>query len=165
MVRKTTGVLMGIFAVAALLLVPGAARAEVDFGIRGGIYNDADAGFLGAELLTDFFVRGWYFNPNVEYVFVDNGDLWTLNLDAHYDLRTGAPFNFWLGGGPALIFRSTEEVCRRGNCEDEDETDIGLNLLAGLGFMPRAAIRPYIQGKVILTDETEAVLAFGLRFH
>ena len=161
MVRKTTGVLMGIFAVAALLLVPGTARAEVDFGIRGGIYNDADAGFLGAELLTDFLGRGWFFNPNVEYVFVDDGSLWTLNLDAHYDLKTGAPFDFWLGGGLAGIFRSLDD--RR--FDDDEETDIGLNLLAGLGFARRQAIRPYVQGKVILSDETEAVLAVGLRFY
>ena len=161
MFRKLTGVLAGSLAIAALFLMAGPAQAEVDFGIRGGIYNDADAGFLGAELLTDFFARGWYFNPNVEYVFVDDGDLWTLNLDAHYDLRTGKPFNFWLGGGPALIFRSSD--CER--CDNNDDTSVGLNLLAGMGFMPRAPIRPYIQGKLILSDETEAVLAFGVRFH
>jgi hypothetical protein len=160
MLRKMTGVLVGTFAVAALFLIPGAAQAEIDFGVRGGVYNDADAAFLGAELLTPFFARGWYFNPNVEYVFVDDGNLWTLNLDAHYDLRTGAPFNFWLGGGPAIIFQSSD--CRR--CENNDDTNVGLNLLAGLGFMPRAAIRPYVQGKFTLSDETEASIAFGLRF-
>jgi hypothetical protein len=164
MFRKTTGAIVGALAV-ALFLIPGPAHAELDFGVRGGLYSDAEAGFIGAELLTDFIGRGWFFNPNVEYVFVDDGSLATVNLDAHYDLRTGAPFDFWLGGGLAAIFSSVDppRFCR--NCEEEDETDIGLNLLAGLGFARRQAIRPYVQGKVIFSDNTEAAIAVGLRFH
>jgi hypothetical protein len=40
----------------------------------------------------------------------------------------------------------------------------GLNLLAGVGFWPRQTVRPYVQGKVILSNNTEAVLGFGVRF-
>jgi hypothetical protein len=29
---------------------------------------------------------------------VDDGDLYTLNLDAHYDLQTTRSYSFWLGG-------------------------------------------------------------------
>jgi hypothetical protein len=45
----------------------------------------------------------------------------------------------------------------------ERETDIGLNVLAGLGWKG-ASVVPYVQGKVVLADDTEAVLAFGVRF-
>ncbi|HKI00938.1 MAG TPA: hypothetical protein VKK31_03060 [Thermoanaerobaculia bacterium] len=149
------------------LLIPALAHAEIDFGVRGGLYSDADAAFLGAELLTPlrFLGRGWFFNPNFEYVFVDDGDLYTLNLDAHYDLQTTRSYSFWLGGGPAVIFSQIDPPfgCRR--CDSEDETNLGLNLLAGLGFWPRQAVRPYVQGKVTLSENTEASLAFGLRFH
>lgn len=164
MFGKTTGRVVWVLAVAGLFLIPGVSRAEIDFGVRGGFYSDADAGFLGAELLMDV-TRQWFFNPNVEYVFVDDGDLWTLNLDAHYDLRTNAPYYIWAGGGPAVIFSSFDPPrgCRR--CESDDETDLGLNLLAGLGFGRGQAIRPYVQGKVTLSDNTEASIAFGLRFH
>lgn len=147
-------------AVACLFLVPAGARAEVDFGIRGGLYSDAEAGFLGGELLWGV-TRQWYFNPNLEYVFVDRGDLYTANLDFHYDFNTGNPFYVWAGGGPAFIVRGADDDCRR--CEDE--TDVGLNLLGGVGFGRGQALRPYIQGKVILSDETEAAIAVGIRFH
>jgi hypothetical protein len=163
---KTTGRAVWLLTVASLFLIPATARAQIDFGVRGGFYSDADAGFLGAELLMPLPIsRGWFFNPNFEYVFVDDGHLYTLNLDAHYDLRTGAPYNVWLGGGPAVIFSGFDAPrgCRR--CESDDETDLGLNLLAGIGIWPRNPIRPYVQGKVTLSDNTEAAIAFGLRFH
>ena len=164
MIGKTTGRVVWMLAVAGLFLIPGTARAEIDFGVRGGFYSDADAAFLGAELLMDV-TRQWYFNPNVEFVFVDDGDLTTLNLDAHYDLRTSGPYYLWAGGGPAVIFSSFDPPpnCRR--CDDDSETDLGLNLLAGAGFGKGQAIRPYLQGKVTLSDNTEASIAFGIRFY
>lgn len=147
------------------LLLAGPARAETDFGIRGGLYSDAESGFLGIELLTDFTGQ-WFLNPNLEYVFVDEGTLATLNLDAHYDFRTNAPYYLWLGGGLAVIYEEVDLPPRlRRQGVDDSETDIGANLLAGIGFGKGQAIRPYLQGKVILSDETEAVLAVGLRFH
>ena len=71
---------------------------------------------------------------------------------------------FWAGAGPAIIFRDFDDEGRRGRRDDDDgETDFGANLLAGVG-MVRGPVRPYGQVKVILSDETEAVLAFGVRF-
>lgn len=154
MARKTTGVAVLLLALCGLLAFPETSRA-VDFGVRGGFYSDAESGFLGAELLTGL-TRSWYLNPNFEYVFVDDGDLYTLNLDAHYDFPTRSPFYLWAGGGPAVIFSDNGF---------EDETDIGLNLLAGVGFGKGQALRPYVQGKVVISDDTEAVLGVGIRFH
>jgi hypothetical protein len=157
MFGKTTTCVARALAIAGFLLVPGLAYAQVDFGVRGGFYSDADAGFIGGEILTGSgFNRQIFFNPNVEYVFVDDGSLTTVNLDAHYDLHTrSAPYSFWLGGGAALLFN---------DFGGENDTDFGLNLLAGVGFWPRQTIRPYVQGKVILSNNTEAVLGFGVRF-
>ena len=148
-------------------LAPAIAQAQIDFGVRGGFYSDAEAGFLGAEILTPLriFGRGWFLNPNLEYVFVDDGNLYTINLDAHYDLRTNASYSVWLGGGAALIFSEFDAPRGCRFCESEDETDVGLNLLAGIGIWPRNAVRPYVQGKFTLSDNTEASIAVGLRFH
>jgi len=63
----------------------------------------------------------------------------------------------WLGGGPALIFHEPDNPRRDSN------TDVGANLFAGIG-LKRSGVRPYVQGKVIFSDDTEAVLAVGLRF-
>lgn len=143
----------------AAFSAPAPAAAQVDFGVRGGVYTDIEEGFLGVELLMP--VTGqWFFNPNIEYVFVDPGSLWTLNGDFHYDFAQSGNLTFWAGGGLAVLFRDFDD--RRGR-RDDSETDVGANLLAGLGAV-RGTIRPYGQVKVILSDDTEAVLAVGVRF-
>lgn len=42
-------------------------------------------------------------------------------------------------------------------------SDLAANLLAGVGFKA-ASVLPYFQGKFILKDGSEFVLAFGVRF-
>lgn len=143
-----------VFAVAALL--PARAQAQTDFGVRAGVYTDESDAFLGLELLSRMYGSQWFFNPNVESVFVENGNLFTINADFHYDFPTSGQFNVWLGGGPALVLRDPD----RG----DNSTDAAVNLLAGFGFSPHSAVRPYIQGKVILSNNSEAVFAVGLRF-
>lgn len=142
----------------AVLAVPSPAAAQIDLDLRAGLYTDVEEAFIGAGILTPV-TGNWFFNPNVEYVFVDPGSLWTLNGDFHYDFVQRGNWSFWAGGGPAVIFRDFDDRRRR----DDSETDFGANLLAGFG-MVRGAVRPYGQFKVILSDDTEAVVALGLRF-
>lgn len=146
---------------AALLAWPTDARAQWDFGVRGGVYTDAEAGFIGFEGLTQIGRSAWFFNPNVEVAFPDEGDLVTLNGDFHYDFDTTGNVAVWAGGGPAVLLIDDDRGRRRD--DDDGDTDFGANLLAGVG-MKSGAVRPYLQGKVILADETEAVLAVGIRF-
>jgi hypothetical protein len=42
------------------------------------------------------------------------------------------------------------------------DTDLGLNLLFGLGL--KGNVVPYVQGKVIVSDDTEFVIGIGVRF-
>jgi len=134
------------------------AVADVDVGVRGGYYTDAEDGFLGADLLMQISDTRWFFNPNIEYVFVDPGDLATLNLDVHYDLDTdNDDVYIWLGGGPAIIFRDDDRP------NGDDETDLGLNLLGGIGWQFESFV-PYVQAKAIIADDNEVVLAVGVRF-
>jgi len=93
----------------------------------------------------------------VEAAFVDEGHLVTLNADLHYDLLINQPTYVWLGAGPALIL--SEPPGR----DDDDETDVGVNLFAGVGW-DVGEFLPYVQGKVIVSDDTEFVAAFGIRF-
>ena len=89
------------------------ARADgFDVGVRGGYYSDAEASFAGVDLLTPI-ARSWYFNPNFEYAFVDNGSAYTLNGDVHYDLPVSGAHYVWLGGGPALIVPRLRPRLRR----------------------------------------------------
>jgi hypothetical protein len=146
-------------AFAALLPLAATSAQAADFGIRGGVYAFKDAPdkpFVGAELL---FHAGdsIYFNPNVEYVFVDNGRYWTFNADAHWDLPThGTPY-IWLGGGLAIVLADPEGPA-------ESDTSAHANLLAGIGFRTEGRVVPYIQVKLITGDPNTFVAAAGIRF-
>lgn len=132
--------------------------ARPDFGVRGGAYTEAEEPFLGAEAL--FNVGGsqhWFGNPNVEHAFIEGGDLTTLSFDLHYDFPSGQPYTIWAGAGPTVILRD------RDTGGDDDDTDPGMNLVFGLGAT-RGEVRPYGQVKVIVADDSQAVLGAGIRF-
>jgi hypothetical protein len=142
-------------AAAILLAAPAAAQADPRFGVRFGYYTEAEAPFLGAEMLFRV-VPEIYFNPNVEAVFVDNGHSFTINGDFHYDFLAGRRTFAWLGAGLAVLNTNPEGPA-------EGDTDVGLNLLAGIGAR-RGRVIPYAQAKVILKSETEFAIGVGLRF-
>ncbi len=139
--------------VLAALSVGSAEAAGLD--LRGGVYTDLSKPFLGAGLLSNVG-PSLYFNPNVEYVFVDNGTFGSLNFDVHYDLPTGrrAPY-VWLGGGLAIVYSNPDGP-------DNTSTDARLNLIGGIGLRGHGYV-PYAQAKYI-TGQKEWVLAVGIRF-
>jgi len=142
-------------ALVLIVLNAPASAGDIKVGIRGGYYTDIGEPFLGAELLMPVAHR-IYFNPNFEYVFVDNLKYWTLNGDFHYDFPTHRPYYVWAGAGLALIRVDPEGPA-------EGDTDVGANLLAGVGFKA-GSVLPYFQAKVILKNGSEFALAFGIRF-
>jgi hypothetical protein len=145
------------FAVALVLLaLPAPASAgDTKFGVRGGYYTDIGEPFLGAEVLVPV-ARRIYFNPNFEYVFVEDLNYWTLNGDFHYDFPTHRPYYVWAGAGVGLLRVDPPGA-------DNSDTDVGLNLLAGVGFKTGSVV-PYFQAKVILKNGSEFALGFGVRF-
>lgn len=153
--RNLTVGSLAVLTLAAMGTSP--ALAQVDFGVRGGVYTDIEEPFVGVELLTRVGDSSWFFNPNVEFVLVDDGDLVTANFDFHYDLPVQAPIYVWLGGGPAVVFK--DPPGRR----SDSETDAGFNFLGGVGWNVEPLIL-YVQGKILVSDDSEAVAAFGVRF-
>jgi len=125
-------------------------------GIRAGRYMDTEEFFLGGELLSRI-AGDLFFNPNVEYVFLDNVTYMTFNLDFHYDFYTNSPLFFWLGSGLGVLYVNPEGPV-------ESDTDIGVNLLFGIGIDTVSTLTPYFQVKYILADNDEIVLGVGLRF-
>lgn len=138
------------------LLIATQADADIKPGVRGGVYFDASKAFLGGDVLVPID-RNWFLNPNLEYVFVDRGTFFTINFDAHYDLPTRGSYYLWVGGGLAILHFNPEGRA-------ESNTDPGLNLFMGIGFDTNSRLVPYIQPKVIISDNSEFSLAFGLRF-
>lgn len=129
------------------------ANAQTHFGVRGGVYLDQDDPYVGAHF-TSKMQRNLMFNPNFEYVLVDQGSLFTINADFHYDLPSRSNTIFWLGGGLGIS---------RFSFQDFSNTDTGLNLLMGVSFSRRPVI-PFIQVKVMVMDDTQLVLGGGLTF-
>lgn len=132
--------------------------ARPDFGVRGGAYTDAEEPFLGAEALFGLgSTKHWFGNPNIEHAFIENGDLTAFSLDFHYDFPTGRPYTIWAGAGPTVIFND------RNVPGNDDQTDAGMNVLFGVGST-KGDVRPYGQMKVVVADDTQAVLGAGIRF-
>ena len=148
---KRRALWVGLFA--ALCALP--IGAGVDGDLRGGAYTDAEAAMVGGGALVNLEPSNrWYFNPNLELAFPERGDLMTVNGDFHYDFPSGG-LAYWVGAGPALRFVDPEI--------GDNDTDLGANVLAGLGAR-QGDVRPFGQLKVMVADDSEAVLMFGIRF-
>lgn len=144
-------------AVASGLTMAPLASADVDGDLRAALYTDADAVGVGAGILAGVAdTRHWFFNPNIEAAFGDDADMVSLNGDVHYDFAETKDVTFWMGGGPALVMTHPDG-------DADSDTDAGLNLLTGLGDKG-GMIRPYAQLRGLISDESEIVLAGGIRF-
>jgi hypothetical protein len=132
------------------------ASSDTTFGVRTGVYTEQSAGFLGGEVVTSI-APSWYFNPNLEVALVaTDNNIVTVNGDFHYDFFHDRPYWVWAGGGPAVIHRELPAT--------SDDTDFGVNFLGGIAWKTASKVNPYLQAKVTVSNEDEAVLAFGLRF-
>lgn len=152
---KTT-VLILLLAASGLCAACLPAEADIQPGIRLGAYSSPGSGAVGGELLMGIN-RQWFFNPNVEYVFQPNAGMVAVSLDVHYDLQTSAPVYLWLGAGPTILHRSPDGPGR-------STTDMGVNLLFGVGFNKGRGVIPYVQSKIVVSDDSQFALAFGVRF-
>ena len=142
---------------AAVALTTRTAQAQTLVGGRLGVYTDAEDLFLGAEVLTPVAER-LYLNPNVEYVFVDPGTFATFNFDLHYDFPLeGSSAFLWAGGGLGILYFNPEGP-------GGSDTDLGANILFGVGFLRDRPVIPYVQAKVIAADNSDFVVGFGVRF-
>ena len=140
--------------VLALLLASAAPAGARDmFGVRTGFYTDVDEPFIGIEGLFGLG-NHVYLNPNFEYVFTDDPHYMTFNADFHYDFPTRSRAYVWAGAGLGVLYTNPEV--------GDSNTDVGLNLLFGVGL--KGHVVPYVQGKVIVSEDTAFVLGIGLRF-
>jgi hypothetical protein len=138
----------------ALLLASAAPAAARDmFGVRTGFYTDVDEPFIGIEGLFGLG-NHVYLNPNFEYVFTEDPHYMTFNADFHYDFPTRSRAYVWAGAGLGVLYTNPEV--------GDSNTDVGLNLLFGVGL--KGHVVPYVQAKVIVSEDTAFVLGVGLRF-
>lgn len=157
MEKKGRSSVVGGVLVAGLLagLLPACATALpfVGFNLRGGHYTDTDEFFLGGGVDVNALLLTA--SPNFEWVFVDGGTLYTLNLDASYKMPL-AMAQMWAGAGYALRYFEPDG--------GDGKSRGGLNLFVGggLGLVP---LRPFVQFKYLyVSGADEFVWMLGARF-
>lgn len=124
------------------------------FKLNTGVYVDEGDPILGLayEIPVDTNVA---IVPGIEYIFVDNGDLTTFNVDSRFDLDTDSRNPIWAGIGMSAIRRDF------GNFDD---TDFGVNLLWGMDFDRNQNWMPYVNAKAVVSDDSYLSFGFGIRF-
>lgn len=150
-----------VVAALALLALAGAASpadAQARVGVRAGAWLDDGDLTVGVDVLIPLEKR-WWLDPSLEAVDGDRADILLLNGDVLFDLDLETRATVWVGAGLAILHRDLD--LPRGR--DENETDLGLNLLAGVGRETSSGLQPYVQGKVVLSDDSSAALVLGLR--
>jgi hypothetical protein len=148
------GWIPGVVMVALAAITP--ARSDTTFGVRTGVYTEENAAFMGGEVVTTI-ASNWYFNPNLEVAMSADRDVVTVNGDFHYDFFQDRPYWVWAGGGPAVIHREDDP-------SSSSDTAFGVNVLGGIAWKTSSKVSPYLQAKVTVSNDDEAVLAFGVRF-
>jgi hypothetical protein len=132
-----------------------APAAAIDKDVRAAAYLDSDAFGFGAGLLSPIGSEGrWFFNPNLELALGD-ADRFAVNGDFHYDFGYDSGLSMWLGGGPAILVTDPDV--------GDSRTDLGLNLLTGIGGT-RGSVRPFGQVRGVISEDSEVVLQGGIRF-
>lgn len=148
-----------LFLTLLLLLLPlhkANAQYKVHPGIRTGVYSGAGDIFIGGDILAPLG-HSWDIDPNIEYIFARGMTYATFNIDFAYMIPSELRgVDFWAGAGPAFVYTNV-------NGPPPGNTRLGVNLLGGIGFHTGSVI-PYIQPKIIIKNNSEFVLGFGVRF-
>jgi hypothetical protein len=142
---------------AALLLTAAPARAgmgPLGFTAFGGWYTHPHDNLVGAGVRAG--LGPITITPNAEYVFVDGGKHYTLNLDATWTLFPVGVASAWIGGG----------LARHVTDPDSGPTDrrSGFDMIGGAG-LNAVPLKPFIQFKVVVMDgDDPKAVTIGARF-
>lgn len=144
---------------AALVVMLGIATAPASAGpiewqATGGWYTDNGDFFLGAGARLG--AGPITVIPNAEYVFVNSGTLFTLNVDGTLNVLPLGVANGYVGAGMGMVMENPDV--------GSNNTDSAFNLIAGAG-LNAIKFKPFGQFKLIMkSGDDPLVLAFGIRF-
>lgn len=147
---------LAIAAVAAgalCLAAPGQADAQVHLGPQVSI-GDADVGIGGRVLVNLSDLEGW--EGSGSFDIYPDGDLWELNANLHY--------NFSIEGAPGL-FPYVGPGLNIGHLDEPvDDTELGVNFVAGTKFQAAERFTPYAEIRLIAEGYQDLVVTGGLLF-
>jgi hypothetical protein len=142
----------------AFAVVPSSAKAmggPIGYTLFGGLYSgNFDDAFLGAGIRIG--AGGLGVTPNAEYVFSDNGTVYSLNVDGTIPIVPLGVASIYGGGGVGFLTVDPD------NGESNTETVINVLVGANLSALP---MKPYGQVKHVFVDGDDPwVFAVGIRF-
>lgn len=156
--------------IAALFVTLGVAGAratpDTDVGFAGwgprvGASINPDQVHFGAHLDYGNFGRHLRFQPNLELGFGEDVKLFCVNAEVAY--RIGSTWETWtpyLGGGIGANIKSVDS-----GGSNSSQTDLGINLLAGLERGFYNGNRFFVEAKVSVNDMPDIKFAVGWTFY
>ena len=148
-------VILSSLVVCSLIVAVGSHNAyakPIQFGVRGGTYSDPSDPFIGAD--AKIGLGGFHVIPNIEWVFVDGGDFFTLNVDGTMTIFPIPILDPYVGAGVGWV---------RVKPDNLDATNEGaFNLIGGVSF--NVPLDPFVQIKYVITEDNTWVFAVGARF-
>jgi hypothetical protein len=141
--------------VAALgISVAPAFAGPVGWQASGGWYTQDGDFFAGAG--ARFGLGTITLIPNAEWLFVDSGSAYSLNVDGTLSVLPLGVANGYIGAGLGLLVSNPEH--------GDSNTDSVLNLIAGAG-LNAVPLKPFAQFKWVVTDgDDPRVFSIGVRF-
>jgi hypothetical protein len=153
-----------VFCALALAPLPaqGASPVVAGWGPRIGVSIDPDQLVLGGQLIIGELAPNVTFDPNLELGIGDDVTLIAFNLDGHYHFAIeGSAWRPYAGAGIGINFFSFDAPP---GVEDDTETEIGANLMAGAGVPTAAGNRFFAEMRFGLGDIPEIKLIAGWNF-
>ena len=147
---------VGLALVVFAAVAPTRSHAIVPIGwnIFGGWATEPDGLTLGGG--AHFGVGPIEANTYAEIIFIDHGNKFTLNGDAHWTLLPAAVASVWVGGGVGFVIVDPEQ--------GDSDTDVGINVLAG-ATLSGVPMSPFAKLKWVILDGSDPiVITFGIRF-
>jgi len=148
----------------ALILVPVAAQAQTDIGvrrvgIRGGLTVDPDQGHVGMHINAGNFAPKVRFQPSFEVGFGSDRVVGMIHVDAFYrfDASGWSPY---LGGGLGIGIISHDRG--RNDGDDDVNVEAGVNLVGGFEWGPTD--KYLLEARVGIGDIPDFKLTIGISF-
>lgn len=133
---------------------PAIAGGAIGWNLFGGRYTETHEYFVGAGARLS--VASITVTPNAEYILIDSGRSYTLNVDATMSVMPLAVASGWIGVGLAWFTEDPES--------GDAYTETGFNLLGGLG-LNAVPLKPYGQLKwTVIEGDDPFSLSIGVRF-
>ena len=159
--RSRPKVLILALAILTTLVVIAPARnawavsGPIGFTAMGGFYSGGiDEPFLGAGVKVG--LGGLAVTPYAEYLFVSNGNAYSINADLTMPIVPLGVASIYGGAGAGVLFIDPD------NADSESNSVINLLVGAGLNAVP---MKPYGQIKYVITDGDDPfVFTVGVRF-